>query len=135
MGDTDQKSAQGTEQMFEKEEIVPMDQTKEEENSLTETKMLVNMENKDDRNLPNMDVAFGSVDSEKDFITGNFQDSLFLYTKTEYKNSCKIIIQEKPVFKVIFIMREIASSACTFLKRQMLRRIKVAIMNQVISKP
>ncbi|XP_070788505.1 transport and Golgi organization protein 1 homolog isoform X1 [Pituophis catenifer annectens] len=70
----DQKSVQDTEQMFEKEEIVHMDHSKEEENILTETKMVVNMENKDvpedDRNLPNVDVAFGSVDSEKDFITG-----------------------------------------------------------------
>lgn len=96
MGGIDQKSVQDTEQMSEKEEIVHMDHSKEEENILTETKMVVNMENKDvpegDRNLPNVDVAFGSVDSEKDFITGNFQDSLFLYKKIEYKNSCKIII-------------------------------------------
>ncbi|XP_013907754.1 PREDICTED: melanoma inhibitory activity protein 3 isoform X2 [Thamnophis sirtalis] len=70
VGGTDQKSAQDTEQMFEKEEIVHVDQTKEEENSLTDTIMVVNMENKNDRNLPNVDVAFGSVDSEKDFITG-----------------------------------------------------------------
>ncbi|KAG8123301.1 hypothetical protein E2320_018993 [Naja naja] len=70
----DQKSAQDTEQTFEKEEIVHVDQSKEEENILTETEMVVNMGNKDDpdsdRNLPNVDVVFGSVDSEKDFITG-----------------------------------------------------------------
>ncbi|XP_058021444.1 transport and Golgi organization protein 1 homolog isoform X2 [Ahaetulla prasina] len=74
MGGIDEKSTQDTEQMLEKEEIVHMVQSKEEENILTETKMVLNMENKDvpdgDRNLPNVDVAFGSVDSEKDFITG-----------------------------------------------------------------
>ncbi|XP_070590471.1 transport and Golgi organization protein 1 homolog isoform X2 [Erythrolamprus reginae] len=74
MGGIDLKSAGDTEQKFEKDEIVPVDQSKEEENILTETKMVVNIENKDlpegDRNLPNVEVAFGSVDSEKDFITG-----------------------------------------------------------------
>lgn len=81
MGGIDQKSAQDTEQMLEKEEIIHTDQSKEEDNILTETKM-VNMENKDvpegDGNLPNVNVAFGSVDSEKDFITGNFQNSVSL---------------------------------------------------------
>ncbi|XP_026551493.1 transport and Golgi organization protein 1 homolog isoform X3 [Pseudonaja textilis] len=70
----DQKSVQDTEQTFEKEEIVHVDQSKEEENILTETETVVNMGNKDvpegDKNLPNVDVVFGSVDSEKDFTTG-----------------------------------------------------------------
>uniref|UniRef100_A0A2D4NRI4 Transport and Golgi organization protein 1 homolog n=1 Tax=Micrurus surinamensis TaxID=129470 RepID=A0A2D4NRI4_MICSU len=74
IGGIDQKSAQDTEQTFEKEEIVHVDQSKEEENILSETETVVNMGNKDvpedDRNLPNVDVVLGSVDSEKDFITG-----------------------------------------------------------------
>ncbi|KAL7987385.1 hypothetical protein Chor_006304 [Crotalus horridus] len=74
--DTDQKSVQDTEQVFEKEETVHMDQSKEEENILTDTGMVVNIENKDvpegDKNLPDVDDVFGSVASgaKKDFITG-----------------------------------------------------------------
>ncbi|KAK9411994.1 melanoma inhibitory activity protein 3 [Crotalus adamanteus] len=74
--DTDQKSVQDSEQVFEKEETVHMDQSKEEENILTDTGMVVNMENKDvpegDKNLPDVDDVFGSVASgaKKDFITG-----------------------------------------------------------------
>lgn len=87
MEDTDQKSVLDTEQVFEKEETLHMDQSKEDENILTDTGMMVNMENKDipvgDKNLPDVDDVFGSLASgaKKDFITGNFQYSLFLYTK------------------------------------------------------
>ncbi|XP_007433774.1 transport and Golgi organization protein 1 homolog [Python bivittatus] len=72
----DQKFPQDIEQILEKEEIVQLDQLKEERNILTETEIVVNMENKDvpesDRSLPNMDIVFGSVDSgsKKDFISG-----------------------------------------------------------------